>query len=92
MGFYINPPDMTKRYWLDKNGRVESPSVIKNADWETFTKDELPVCLVDNGMFDAAGIAYSQREMEAFMLPDNRTKVWFMVSREKLKPYYDGAV
>lgn len=84
MGYYINPPDMSKEQFLAQHGRRLDPD--ESFD---FKGDSLPVCWVDNGPFTAAGIAYDQREMDAFKHPDSRTKRWFKVSKEALKPYYD---
>ena len=85
MGYYVNPPDMTKEEFLKKYGMVVSTPYVKNFD---FGSDSAPVCLVDNGMFTAAAIAWCKGEVEAFTLPDdNRRKQWFIVSHEKLAPY-----
>jgi hypothetical protein len=34
------------------------------------------VCVVDNGVFQAAGYAFDEREMQVFLKPDGRDKVW----------------
>ena len=81
MGYYVNPPSgWTKERWLRQYGQRVS-------DVPTFddSKKTLPVCLVDNGAFTAAGVAYSQRELEAFNRPnDNRPKEWYVVPTEML--------
>jgi hypothetical protein len=83
MGYYINPPDMTKEQWLKLHGdEVTVGYVQRNTD-----ANLVPVCLVDNGSHTAAGIAYDKRELEAFLYPDSRPKRWFMVAREKLVPF-----
>jgi hypothetical protein len=65
MGIYVNPRDgLTKEAWLAMHGdRTLGPCEI--------TAEHLPVCLVDNGLFTAAGVAYTPRELEAFQQPDD---------------------
>ena len=77
MGCYINPKNMTKETWLKKYATSQAgPTPI--------TSYVVPVCLVDNGMFTAAGVAYDQREIEAFTFPDNRPKIWYSAMRVDL--------
>jgi hypothetical protein len=86
MGYYINPPNETKEAWLNTNGvKVSRAEALAH----NFADDTLPVCLVNNGAFTAAGIAYSPAELDAFSeVGDPRPKVWFIVSKQALKPYY----
>lgn len=86
MGFYINPKDgSSKEDWLKKNGSllVFGPSEFSWKDDVEF----LPVCLVDNGPFTAAGIAFNEREFQAFNRPDDRPKEWYKVKKELLKEF-----
>lgn len=84
MGYYINPPNMTKEEWLAKHGKP-----LQTLSDYDFAGDNLPVCLVNNGWMTAAGIAYHQRELEAFNSPsDTRPRKWFEVSKTDLEPYY----
>lgn len=85
MGFYINPKDgRSKEQWLLDHGRGINHDTVRSFD---FTTDELPVCLVDNGPFTAAGIAFDPRERDAFLHPDPRPKQWFAVRRDLLKEF-----
>jgi hypothetical protein len=85
MGYYINPGVGTKESWLSKNGLNISTTSVKIWD---FNSDFLPVCLVNNGLSTAAGIAYDKREAEAFLAPDDRRqKTWFMVSKSDLREF-----
>lgn len=65
MGFYINPPDKSKEDWLAEHGQV----TITPA-WPA-PEGTVPVCLIDNGSFTAAGIAYCEAEFYAFAAPDS---------------------
>jgi hypothetical protein len=78
MGCYVNPRDMSKEEWLLKHGRQVPLSECQ------VSTDEIPVCLVDNGAFSAAGVAFDQAELNAFSSPDGRLKYWFMVPRAAL--------
>ena len=41
------------------------------------------VCVVDNGLFEAAGFVYDQREFDAFNDPaDLRQKTWVVMDRQ----------
>lgn len=84
MGLYINPPKGTKEAFLVEHGVRVSPNDVANIT--DFTGD-LPVCLFDNGLFTAAGIAYFPEELKEFLKEDGRNKQWFLVDREALKPY-----
>lgn len=78
MGYYVNPRDRSKEQWLAENGEpTNGPCEI--------TEEHLPVVLVDNGPFTAAGVGFDAREIEAFTLPhDRRPKQWFKVPRSAL--------
>lgn len=73
MGYYINPEEMSKEEWLELFGEPLDPT----------DRPCLPqchaVCLVDNGGFTAAGVAYSEDERKAFARPDGRRKRWYEV-------------
>lgn len=84
MGKYINPPDTTKEAWLAANGKAVTVAQARAAS----SSGGKPVCLVHNGAFTAAGIAYDAREFEAFCGPhDTRPKQWYLVPTNLLEPY-----
>lgn len=81
MGIYINPPHETKEQWLKDNAiLLEEPPI-----WSEIPKGMLPICLVDNRAFTAAGIAYDAMELDAFINDGTaRPKKWFMSFIEDL--------
>lgn len=90
MGYYINPKEGTKEEWLMHNAiRELSPAEVDLFDFFD-GGEELPVCLVDNGTFTAAGIAYDLEELAAFRREDGRPKRWFLIDRADLLPWYKG--
>ena len=86
MGNYINPKGKTKEEFLEEFGlELQNPPF-----WNDIARDNLdyPVCLVNNGPFTAAGIAYSESELEVFKRPDGRPKRWFLVERKHLEEFF----
>jgi hypothetical protein len=55
-------------------GTLQVPAPTRESDFV----DNL-VCVVENGIFDAAGYCFSAREMMAFAYPDSRRKTWLVV-------------
>jgi hypothetical protein len=54
--------------------------------WDDIPNNKVLVCLVDNGPFFAAGVAYDRRELKAFNHEDDpRPKIWYYVDREKAR-------
>lgn len=80
MGLYIEHPD--KETFLKQHA---TPTLIP--EYPT-NPNQMLVCLVDNGLFKAAGVAFSPNEFRAFnSIGDTRLKHWFIVDKEVIKPY-----
>lgn len=88
MGYYVNPPGESKESFLRREGlRVPNDRKIT---WDSVPKGFLPVVLLDNGPFTAAGIAYCESELNVFTrLDDPRSRQVFMVKIDKLLPVSD---
>ncbi len=83
MGYYINPEVGSKEEFLEKHGILQRGAPRKHS-----VGGLTAVCLIDNGPFTAAAIAYCQEELEYFTShKDSRPKSWFMVPDEVLKPF-----
>lgn len=66
MGAYVNPKDgTTKEAFLAKYGTEVTREAV--ASWSYADLGELPVVLVDNGPFTAAGIAFCPQERDVFL-------------------------
>ncbi|MBL1322153.1 MAG: hypothetical protein COA63_014010 [Methylophaga sp.] len=85
MGYYINPKDMSKEAWLNIHGIPMMYAPVLFTD-----EIHYAVCLVDNGMFTAAAVAYSQDELETFRHDDGRPKTWYWADIDKLKEVVEG--
>ena len=82
MGMYINPVGISKEEWLHKNGIA-----ISKEDAE-ITNGVYPVCLVDNGPFTAAAIAYNEEELYVFKNDTTGRRMrWYLVEAVLLKPF-----
>lgn len=84
MGYYINEMPDGKRLpnigkadkLLTIDGAKELPSTPK--EW-----DDTLVCVVNNGLFEAAGYAFSPDELAVFAHPDGRPKRWLSLTNAK---------
>lgn len=91
MGFYLEVPTHRQKakYLIEHHQakRLEfAPPTLQNH----VSKDETLVCVVENGLFDAIGICYSERELQDFGYPDGRPKHWLILpvaESVKLSPH-----
>ena len=80
MGYYIET-----EYNLNKADQLlEAHAEIKATHKPIFdtTGKTVNVCVVQNGMFDACAVAYSEDEMNQFIPFDGRPKTWLVMPRE----------
>ena len=84
MGLYINPVEETKEEWLREHG-AQLLTIPKEYKSVGKTGTYWVVCLVHNPTFTAAGVCYSDRELEDWKeVDDRRLKMWFLVEEEDL--------
>ena len=76
MGIYVNPVDLEKEHWLESFGVL----AVGTIQWADVPKGKLPVILIDNGHFTAAGVATCESEFLAFTNPNDRRykKIYFV--------------
>ena len=86
MGMYINyMPDGTP---LPPTGKARMLKSIEGAKVVTINAsppafEENLVCIVDNGLFEAAGYAFDREEFEAFCYDDGRPRIWLSIPNAK---------
>lgn len=87
MGYYVNPPDMSKEKWLQENAiylPYRKPEVLREI--VKTDKENAILVLIDNGLFTACGVIFSEKEFDAFTKEDDkRPKKYFITARENLK-------
>lgn len=76
MGYYIETDSPhNKADWLFRNANASS----------TPQPNHIPVVVMDNGYFEAAGIAFDKSELDAFTDPsDHRPKTTVYVPRDEV--------
>jgi len=79
MGVYVNPHNMEKEDFLRQYGTLIEVDMLMDgfgegkyddhtqAVWASRELHRLPVVLMDNGPFTAAGIAFSEKELGEFL-------------------------
>jgi hypothetical protein len=80
MGYYIDTPLPTRK--AEQLISLHDATKV-NPSQHDFNSDKALICVVENGSFDAAGIAFSENERDTFMYPDGRPKTWLSISKEK---------
>jgi hypothetical protein len=97
MGYYIpglqnkNKADQIISKWPDAILLGSAPS------WDAVPSDKAIICVVDNGPFEAAGYAFSERELAVFnhhggrsINDDRRPRKWLLMDKptvEKITGY-----
>jgi hypothetical protein len=83
MGYYIQGPLSGKGAHLVREYGATACSE-KDARAALDSEDMVPVCVVDNGMFDAAALAYDKQEFDVFAGDTSgRPKRWYIMSRAR---------
>jgi len=76
MGYYINPfTNISKEEWLDKYAEKVSRNEMI---WKKIPEGHLPIVLVYNPEFTAAGIGYNEGELKALLESNGRNKEYFI--------------
>lgn len=82
MGYYIEvPSDFEKDEQLVK--LFDAKIIPQPRNFSDVPEDQALICVTQNTMFDAAGVAYDESEFEEFQRPDGRRKTWLTIPRSK---------
>ncbi len=80
MGYYVNTNSKGEPL-----GRLKVEGLLADGGTMVDGKEFLPnlICVVDNGVFMAAGYCYSEQEYQEFKNPDGRRKSWIVHPQAK---------
>ena len=80
MGYYVEVPLPTNK--AEQLVRLHDAELVLSPEDFDFKSDYALICVVENGLFDAAAIAYNRFERDAFNDPkDPRDKVWLKLPK-----------
>ena len=82
MGYYIQVPNnkgKAQQIVELYGGRI----ALSPPSFEDITPGEAIICVIDNGLFEAAGFAFDQDELIAFSYHDGRPRDWVVMNRAK---------
>lgn len=82
MGYYIQTEFHTDKasQLVDTYGAIPLPGPL--TPFEDIPEWAALVCVVQNGLFDAAALVYDERELADFSLPDGRPRTWLLMDRK----------
>lgn len=83
MGFYIECP--SPRNKVAQLVELHQAQICTAADAKLAldSPTQAPVCVKENGLFDAAAYIFSEAEFRAFSYPDHRPTHWLVMDRAK---------
>ncbi len=88
MGLYINPQNgQSKEAFLKERAEPINPQAFKTFDF-TAEPSKLPIVLVDNGPFTAAGVAYNERERKEWLWvfdKHERPMSFYLIAKDDLR-------
>lgn len=81
MGYYIETlaPRFKANQLMELHGAKLEPGPFFDP-----SRVKIPICVVQNGPFDAAAVGFSQDEVDAFCGQDGRPRTWLSLSKEKV--------
>lgn len=85
MGYYINDGLGARNKAVDIIRLYEAVEIDQPLSMMDVPSTEALICVVENGLFDAAGLIYNEREFQEFAVEDTtgRPRTWLLMEREK---------
>lgn len=84
MGWYINVPQNRNKAQQLIDLHSARRCTFEEARTALGNANIAPICVVENGYFDAAALIFSESELRSFSDPDDlRPRTWMLMDREK---------
>lgn len=85
MGYYINDGLGARNKAVDLIRLYRAEEIPLPMDMGVVPLGKALICVVENGLFDAAGLIYNEREFQKFAVEDTtgRPRTWLLMEREK---------
>lgn len=90
MGYYIQTPgcNVGKADIICKE--YNAKKILRPESWNEIFENEGLICVVSNGLFEAAAFCYNEDEFKAFNDPtDTRPKTWLVMDRKQAEKISD---
>jgi hypothetical protein len=84
MGYYIQLPNNQNK--AKQLVDLHNAELVLSPESFDFSKDKALICVVENQLFEAAGIAFNPDERDAFLptATDRRPRTWVMLPKTKV--------
>lgn len=84
MGYYIQAPSHLGKAQQICNAHQEAFIIPQPVSFSKVPENMALVCVVENGLFDAAAYCYNEREFKDFCNPnDPRPRTWLLMDKIK---------
>lgn len=82
MGYYVQTPENLRK--AEQLVQLYGANPIEPPKKFDPPKDMMLICVVCNGLFDAAAICFDEAEFEEFSSLDERARSWLLMDRDKV--------
>ncbi len=79
MGYYIEVPENKGK--AQQLVDIHGATILKEKPAFFAHSDKAIICVVDNGLFEAAGYAYDEKELNEFAYHDGRPRTWLVMDK-----------
>lgn len=84
MGCYMNGFGESNTNKIDVLVNKYNAKIPLNPEYADPDSGKITVCVISNGLFDAVGVAYDEKEFNRL---DGRSKVWLLIDRAVVEQF-----